>query len=433
MCSQGTFAAAADAFTTTAKWLDVVLKVFSWIWVVLAILVGKLMTNDFVYGSFMGLDVNLRKMRNIMKNFANFALGLMFVYMVLSNLFSADETIKKRLPDMLLAGVLINASWFLMGAVLDIATILIAAVGSFPGVFLADNPVYQQQLVVQQARRPAQINLNFAPDTGQSVIDYKEVPRTADQTASTPSQQKKLIDDVIPTTDQVSGPLIYIGASVFQFLDYPAVDVQTIRSYTAFTFVAIIKFAFLGAFVVFLVGMLVINIIRMMTLWVGIVFSPFIALFAVFGDKLGSLGKGVKDYLSAQNMVSLIFQPVMSIGGIGIIMIFLMAISQVIGTNNAKMGDTTILKEANTSKMEFGGVGEVDVVGNRLSGDATDGVQNFFGELLMSMLALFLLWALMSALLTSSKNPLLKGAMDMNKSLLKLANNIAMATPIPLP
>lgn len=42
--------------------------------VVLAIIAGKLMTNDFVYGAFMHMDIYLRKIRNIMKNFANFAL-----------------------------------------------------------------------------------------------------------------------------------------------------------------------------------------------------------------------------------------------------------------------------------------------------------------------------------------------------------------------
>ncbi|MEI7562227.1 MAG: hypothetical protein WCJ39_00435 [bacterium] len=40
----------------------------------LAILAGKLMTNERVYGSFMHLDIYLWKIWNIIKNFSNFAL-----------------------------------------------------------------------------------------------------------------------------------------------------------------------------------------------------------------------------------------------------------------------------------------------------------------------------------------------------------------------
>jgi len=131
-------------------------------------------------------------------------------------------------------------------------------------------------------------------------------------------------------------------------------------------------------------------------------------------------------------MVGLIFQPVLMVGGVGLIMIFLMAMSQVIGTNNAKVGDATIIKSANVSTISMNGVAEVDVVGNRLSGDAADDTKNFFGSMLISLFALFLLRGLLTSLLTDSKNPLLADAMKMNKSLVDLAKNMALSTPIPI-
>lgn len=49
-------------------------SLFSWIRVVLANLVGKLMTNVFVYGEFLNLDVFLWKVWQISRNIANFAI-----------------------------------------------------------------------------------------------------------------------------------------------------------------------------------------------------------------------------------------------------------------------------------------------------------------------------------------------------------------------
>ena len=42
-------------------------------------LAGIAMDNQMVYGSFMYLDAPLRKLRNLVKNLANFALGFLFL------------------------------------------------------------------------------------------------------------------------------------------------------------------------------------------------------------------------------------------------------------------------------------------------------------------------------------------------------------------
>ena len=62
---------ALKTFSELATWL---INLASWLWVVLAMLAGKLMTNSMIYGEFIGLDVYLWKIWNISKNFANFAL-----------------------------------------------------------------------------------------------------------------------------------------------------------------------------------------------------------------------------------------------------------------------------------------------------------------------------------------------------------------------
>lgn len=46
----------------------------SWVWVLLSMLAGKVMTNGMLYGGTFGLDVYLWEIWNVMKNIANFAI-----------------------------------------------------------------------------------------------------------------------------------------------------------------------------------------------------------------------------------------------------------------------------------------------------------------------------------------------------------------------
>jgi hypothetical protein len=77
------YAADDNILTNTRDWLDKGVGFLSWIWIFLAIIAGKFMTNDVVYGAFMNLDKYLRAIRNVMKNFANFGLTAMILYSII--------------------------------------------------------------------------------------------------------------------------------------------------------------------------------------------------------------------------------------------------------------------------------------------------------------------------------------------------------------
>ena len=73
------------------------------------------MTNDRVYGSIVHMDIYLWKIRNIMKNFANFALAGIVLFNVIKNLVGKEKTsLKDIITKTLIAGILIQASWFLV-------------------------------------------------------------------------------------------------------------------------------------------------------------------------------------------------------------------------------------------------------------------------------------------------------------------------------
>jgi len=105
------------------------------LWPLLAI-AGASLDNSLVYGSVFHLDAPLWKFWNIMKNFANFALWFLVLFEIIKWFFTfSDDAIKKPMKvivNALIAGILIQASWFLLGAVIDISTIATYAIGGIP-------------------------------------------------------------------------------------------------------------------------------------------------------------------------------------------------------------------------------------------------------------------------------------------------------------
>ncbi|NOZ44151.1 MAG: hypothetical protein GXP45_03285 [bacterium] len=123
--------------------MNTLVSFLSWARALFAILAGKLMTNSFVYASFMGLDSFLWQIRNIMKNFANFTIGFLFLFYIFKGIFSKDGNrgtfVKEKIVSFLVAGILIQMSWFLFAAVIDLSTVATSAIGAFPASVIESN------------------------------------------------------------------------------------------------------------------------------------------------------------------------------------------------------------------------------------------------------------------------------------------------------
>ena len=107
--------------------------VYVWLYPILY-LTWRLVDNSFVYGEVFGFDAVLWKLWNLTKNLANFALWFLVVYKIFEYLLKWDKKtdVKKLLISALIAWVWIQASWFLMAALIDVSTILAYGVGSLP-------------------------------------------------------------------------------------------------------------------------------------------------------------------------------------------------------------------------------------------------------------------------------------------------------------
>ena len=90
------------------------------------VVAGNLVDNSLVYWEVFGFDVALRELWNIMRNLANFTLWFIFVYYLFKYIIpgTKKEDVKKLLISLLIAGLWIQASWFIMAALIDVSTIL---------------------------------------------------------------------------------------------------------------------------------------------------------------------------------------------------------------------------------------------------------------------------------------------------------------------
>jgi len=123
---------------TEVVWLiDLTLKIIYIILRPLLVIAGMSLDNSLVYGSFLHMDAPLRAFWNIIKNFANFALWFLVLFAIVKNIFAfgkADDKWKpqKIITQTLIAGVLIQISWFVMAALIDLSTVATYAVGALP-------------------------------------------------------------------------------------------------------------------------------------------------------------------------------------------------------------------------------------------------------------------------------------------------------------
>jgi len=114
--------------------------------------------------------------------------------------------IKELITKTLLAGILIQASRFLVAALVDVSTIAVSAVGSFPSSFLRTDSALQTQMNTSLTTTPKRFLIDIGSESTMKAIDTGAV--NSDW------------EEILPTYNSVSGPLMYLGFSVFKFQNY---------------------------------------------------------------------------------------------------------------------------------------------------------------------------------------------------------------------
>ena len=377
------------------KTLNDALSLFSWWWVVLAVLAWKLMTNDFVYGAFLHMDVYLWKIRNIMKNFANFMLIALVLWSIIKSLTGKEALdIKKVITNTLIAGILIQASRFLVGAIIDISTIATTAISSFPMSYLKNDAALQGEVknaITDFKAKRAVIDFN----TTWTTTSWKDAQWTA--------SSEELRQNILPTYKSVSWPFIFLWMGVFKFQNYPMVD--TTSETQKITLEFLLRFVLLFFFTVWLLLLLIANVMRIWLLWIFIIASPFLILMQIF--KIKTWNWGIGKLLSTSNFVAIVFKPVIFVAWIAIMLIVILSMRNGMGSSwwaqweNNLNGVILGKSGTDTSTLTIEWVTSVSASQTDLLGkDVLDPAQNVFSMIIMLLLSIFIMWRFIKLSLT---------------------------------
>jgi hypothetical protein len=128
-----------------------------------------------------------------------------------------------------------------------------------------------------------------------------------ERTAKTKSNLvERKLEDILPKADSVSGPLIFMGASVLHTLDYNFLTQEKL-DIGATAVIILLKAVVLIMFFLPILALVIINMIRVFWIWIRVVMSPWIVLDYLVLDK--ALSKRSKIFDIGQ-VLGLIFQPV---------------------------------------------------------------------------------------------------------------------------
>ncbi len=335
------------AIENILKWVG---RFASWAWILLGNFAGKLMTNTMVYGEFMHFDLFLWKLWQLARSVANYSIGFIFLYSILKYLFSPsskDSSPKEVIKQLLIASVFVQSSWFLMMAVVDLSTIGLATVSSFPSQVIANNELYRTTLIWNIksdpwlskpfGNRPKGIIINafadsFSKKEKEQWIEEYDLKEVKDF-------ETQLIDRLLPQPENLWGPLTYLGLSVFQthsFLgSYSISESNCIEEVTKIIISLILDAGMIILYTFALALFVIILIMRLVVIWIAIIASPLIVLLWRVKPFFKNLGADKLDLIDFKKILHMIFKPVFFALWISIMLIFVVILQGFFRANEA--------------------------------------------------------------------------------------------------
>lgn len=263
-------------FETLANALTRIASVTAWLWVFLANLAWTFLTNKWIYGEELGLDILLWKFWNLMKNMANFWLWFYFVYTVFKWLIEQwKEDITKKLKGtilwLLIAWVWIQASRFITAAIIDVSTVTLVAAGSFPSQVISGSPKVEDSLK-KSISSFAGTWLSLFPKNSKASsflvtfeIDTETVSNKTDE---------EILDTIAPNDKDVAWPLYFIWYSLLETYKLPNVDSATDKWLKKTILNVLIQRWTTIVYAIEMLVLCVFALIRIIYMWMFIVLSP---------------------------------------------------------------------------------------------------------------------------------------------------------------
>ena len=274
--SNWTFATDVEDFEILGWSLDYIVSVLWWIWVFFAKLAWTFLTNQWVYGEVLWLDALFWKLRNLIKNIANFWLWFYLVYTILKWLLKwNNEEIVKKLKDnilwLLIAWVWIQASWFFTAVVIDVSTVTLVAAWSFPAQMISENPYIEWSIKKSLSEVVWKKISLFSKD-------YKSSSYLETVWIDTTKSDDEIVDIMLPNEKDVAWPLYFIWFSILKTNVITSVDNSSVKGIKATILNVIIQWWTTVVFALEMLVLCILAIMRIIYLWIFIVMSPLAVL-----------------------------------------------------------------------------------------------------------------------------------------------------------
>lgn len=376
------------------------LNMFSWLRLPLATLAGKLMGNGFIYGEFFNLDKILYSLWGMSRTFANYLVGILILYTLSQKLLTEENfngpEMMKYILKMWGGVILANMSWFLIGATIDVSTILTTTVAAFPSTFVAQDSKAKDYML--QTIKTSRWQYTKTIHLGKTCKDAQKLesqtPLT--DTNTTIETDQEILDKILPQKDSITWPLMYIGIGVLKVQDF-IYDANESWSAMNDIFIVSTRLAIVWLFFTIILVLLIINIFRIVTIWFAVSFAPLL-IIAYFWDYLDSIEELKK--FSLGNIIKSIFAPVIAVGlmSIGLIVIVIMQGFLQSSQTAVSIDNINLQSSQDGSSIGVDGIFNTTIQGDIFEKKDGNAIKNTFTDILMIILTLFILYGISQAL-----------------------------------
>ena len=395
-----------------AEKMDTFVKILSWIWIPITNLAGKFMTNSLVTGEILKIADFLFQGWSLARTIVNFVIVgviLTIIWDVITK--GGTKGLGTKIVKLIITTLAVNLSRFALSAMVDLWTLALLGVSNMGSSIIDSLPV-KKSLLEQMACPPKEI-----------IIDFEWKSNIITPSCTSNGTDGLSIEDIVPTTDNMSWPLRYFWIGVFHIFDFLSSngDSHELKSVTIWL---LVKLFLMIMFITPIIALLVVNFARIFMIWMRFLFAPFIALRrGMEGAGIGRLdalrgkvrGRG-DDYFDIKNIIWAIFAPAMVAATLFLAVI---TIASLFGALTKGVNDQTSVESLCGAASEFwndvdGGVISVDNESITIPGggkmtfdgnvyeDTSKQIMGSFGYLIICVMTMGLLWAVFRVGLSTS-------------------------------
>jgi hypothetical protein len=276
-------------------WLNIVLDILTILVTPAIILASWLMSPDWTSGDLFQIRPMIHDLWVTVSNITYFIYAILLIFIALATIFNSENYgYKQLLPKLALGILMVPLSWWFIQFTISLATVVTAGVINIP-----------TEVVINYNKGNADSwwNTKSIPMETKFENDKTIINGNADPTKKCADTSKCISpQDFIQKSGGVYSSLMIYSFSIFKFQDVKELssNLNAIKSVGQIINQAVIGAIMFVVFWLLVIALIFMLMMRAIKLWFYAIFSPFMTLNFVLGDKLfGESGKSfdVKEFI----------------------------------------------------------------------------------------------------------------------------------------